>query len=214
MKCIVNGCDRDARYKSDQLCQKHYFRKWRYGTTELTVVGKGKEKYLDSQGYVLMIQKDHPLAGKGGLIREHRVVAYTKYKDEPLKCTGCACELNWSTAHVDHINNNKQDNTEENLRLLCRGCNVMRTHTKKPRHKSKGNSAITFEGLTLTAAEWSRFEGVTVVGNTINNRLKNGWSVRDALFLPSKTHPNTKVKTSPTKYKNIHEPNAKGMELD
>ena len=90
MKCIVNGCDRDARYKSDQLCQKHYFRKWRYGTTELTVVGKGEEKYLDSQGYVLMIQKDHPLAGKVGLIREHRVVAYTKYKDEPLKCAGCA----------------------------------------------------------------------------------------------------------------------------
>ena len=214
MKCIANGCDRDVRYKADQLCQKHYFRKWRYGTTDLTVTGKGKDKYFDSQGYVLMIKHGHPLASKGGLIREHRYVTYEKYGDGPIKCNICSRELSWTNVHVDHKNNNKQDNSLDNLRILCRGCNVMRAHSKVPKHKSKGNHAITYNGTTLTAAEWSRQDGVTVTGNTITRRLNNGRTIEDALFSPSKTHPNVKIKNTRTKYKNMHEPNASGMELD
>ena len=36
MKCRAEGCENDAVYKKEQLCQKHYFRQKRYGTTELT----------------------------------------------------------------------------------------------------------------------------------------------------------------------------------
>jgi hypothetical protein len=36
MECSVDGCGREAHYKEKALCQKHYFRQWRYGTVELT----------------------------------------------------------------------------------------------------------------------------------------------------------------------------------
>ena len=35
MKCKIDGCTQNARYKKDQVCQKHYFRFMRYGTYEL-----------------------------------------------------------------------------------------------------------------------------------------------------------------------------------
>lgn len=38
MKCCVDGCDRDARYKEKQLCQMHYFRVMRNSTTELRAI--------------------------------------------------------------------------------------------------------------------------------------------------------------------------------
>ena len=34
MKCKVEGCDNVARYRVMCLCSKHYFRQWRYGTTD------------------------------------------------------------------------------------------------------------------------------------------------------------------------------------
>ena len=40
MKCCVEGCERDAHYKAAQLCQMHYFRQRRYGTTETVRRGK------------------------------------------------------------------------------------------------------------------------------------------------------------------------------
>lgn len=211
MKCRIDGCDRDARYKEKQLCQKHYFRLWRNGTTELI---KKEARYFDGQGYVVLIKKGHPLACKDGNIREHRFVAYEKYKNTELRCELCGKKLTWSTAHVDHKDECKQNNNPENLRILCRGCNVMRTHVKKPKYMAACNYAITFGGITLTAAEWARQEKVTVAASTIVLRLKAGWSVENALYEPSKTHPNCVKKIHPTKYRNRFEPRATGIELD
>lgn len=44
MKCCVEGCERDAHYKAAQLCQMHYFRQRRYGTTETVKRGKAKPR--------------------------------------------------------------------------------------------------------------------------------------------------------------------------
>lgn len=211
MKCCAQECNRDAVYKEKQLCQKHYFRFWRNGTTELK---KKEARYFDGQGYVVVIKKGHPLAGKDGNIREHRFVAYEKYKDTELRCELCEKKLTWNTAHVDHKDECKQNNKPGNLRILCRGCNVMRTHVKKPKYTSSANHAITFGCQTLTAAEWARQDKVTVVSTTIISRLKAGWSVENALYTPSKTHPNCVRKIQHTKYRNKFEPKAKGFELD
>ena len=83
MKCRVDGCDNEAMYKAKQLCQKHYFREMRNGTTEI-LNRKRKDKCLDGQGYVMLYKPNHPIATKNGLIREHRYVAYEKYKDKEI----------------------------------------------------------------------------------------------------------------------------------
>lgn len=90
----------------------------------------------------------------------------------------------------------------------------MRGHTLIPKYTHKGHSKITFNGLTMTAAEWSRQDGVTVAGNTILRRIRDGWTVERSLFTPSLTHPNSTVNGYKTKYKNEFEVNANGVELD
>lgn len=42
MNCRVDGCGREAAYKKARLCQKHYFRVRRTGTTQ-----KAEPEYLE-----------------------------------------------------------------------------------------------------------------------------------------------------------------------
>lgn len=57
---------------------------------------------------------------------------------------------------------------------------------RKTRHKhERANAvAITVNGITMTAAEWSRAPGVTVTEGGIIWRVRNGWSPMDAVFMP------------------------------
>ncbi|WP_239683191.1 hypothetical protein [Haemophilus influenzae] len=66
----------------------------------------------------------------------------------------------------------------------------------------------------MTAAEWARQDGVTVAGNTILRRIRDGWSIERALFETSSTHPNAAVKHTTTKYKNRFEVKSTGISLD
>lgn len=212
MKCRVDGCGNEAMYKAKQLCQKHYFREMRNGTTE-RLSRKRKDKCLDGQGYVMLYKPNHPLATKNGLIREHRYVAYEKYKREEIKCEICNKSLTWESLHVDHIDENKENNNASNLRILCRACNVMRASVKKHKYLHKSYHAITCNGITRTAAEWARTLGVSVCSNTIIRRIKSGWSVTDAIWTPSKKN-NTGRKHKTTKYQNRYEPNSGGIVLE
>ena len=204
MKCRVDGCDNEAMYKEKQLCQKHYFREMRNGTTEI-LNRKRKDKCLDGQGYVMLYKPNHPIATKNGLIREHRYVA--------IKCEICNKSLNWHTLHVDHIDENKENNDVSNLRILCRACNVMRTSVRKHKYTHKSYHAITCNGVTRTAAEWARTLGVSVCSNTIIRRIKSGWSITDAIWTPSKKI-NVGRKHKATKYQNIYESNGGGIVLE
>lgn len=214
MKCKVAGCDREAMYKKDCVCQKHYFRFMRYGTYELTKLGKKKYRTQNQKGYQMLYEPEHPLAMANGNVYEHRYVIYSKYGENLPNCDLCGCKLTWDSSHIDHINGDVKDNRLENLRPICRACNVMRSHSKIPKYTHKRHSKITFNGITMTAAEWARQPNVSVAGNTINRRIKNGWSVKDALFSKSTTHPNICVSGYKTKYKNAFEMNANGVELD
>lgn len=187
MKCCVDGCDRDAMYKSAKLCQKHYFRRMRYGTTELTK--KAKYRYTSSSGYQRILEPQHALADSTGYVYEHRMVMYASMGPEPKKCEICGDEWRWewaNSSHVDHINEDKSDNRPENLRPLCNSCNVSRSRPVP--HLSSSNHAITFDGRTMTPAEWAREPDVLVCGNSIIRRLSAGMSVEDALFAEKKTH--------------------------
>lgn len=214
MKCKVTGCDRDAMYKADCVCQKHYFRFMRYGTYELTKLGKKKYRTQNQKGYQMLYEPKHPLAMANGNVYEHRYVVYEKYGDRLPNCCLCGCGLNWDSVHIDHINGDVKNNDLDNLRPICRACNVMRSHILIPKHTHKGHSQITFNGLTMTAAEWSRQDGVTVAGHTILRRIRSGWSIERALFATSTTHPNSRVKRVIPKYKNKFESKSTGIILD
>lgn len=64
-------------------------------------------KKITDQGYVqLLVGKDHPMAGRGGYVLEHRYVM-SQFLDRPLR----RCEV------IHHLNGNRQDNRIENLEL-------------------------------------------------------------------------------------------------
>ncbi|TCD13594.1 HNH endonuclease [Lelliottia amnigena] len=195
MKCKVEGCDRECKhYPGKGICQMHYFRMMRYGTYELTKVGKGKERTSNAKGYQMLKLPNYPLAMANGAVYEHRKVIYDRYGDVLPPCEKCGKEVTWKTAHIDHIDEVVDNNAESNLRVLCRACNVMRSRVHIPEHTKKGRAGITFSGETKTATEWARDPRVSVAGNTIKLRLKKGMSVEDALFSPKVTHRHTKAR--------------------
>ncbi|AFR03268.1 HNH endonuclease [Pectobacterium carotovorum] len=195
MKCKVEGCERECtHYPRKGICQMHYFRMMRYGTYELTRSGKRKDRSHNAKGYQMLHLPNHPLAMANGTVYEHRKVVYDKYGDDLPPCEKCGKHIDWKTAHIDHKDEVVDNNKPENLRVLCRACNVMRARVYIPEHTKKGRSAITYEGVTKTASEWARDPRVNVSACTIQVRIKRGMSIEDALFSPKTTHRHTKAK--------------------
>lgn len=185
MKCCADGCDRDADYKAKQLCQKHYFRLWRNGTTEL--VRRAKPRIVTPNGYVRVHCQGHPLANRN-YVFEHRKIMYEIVGEECCPCQVCGKPQTWETCHVDHIDENRKNNAPGNLRVLCRGCNVKRGF-KPESYESRSNTGlIEFEGRKDTAHGWARDPRVKVSGSTIHHRKARGMSDYDALFARKKTH--------------------------
>ena len=191
MKCCVKECGRDATYTGKQLCQKHYFRLRRNGTTELMEKSTPKfRRVMPGKGYQRIYVPDHPLRDGSGYVAEHRKVVYDKYGDVLPPCELCDAVLDWATCHIDHIDRDVTNNASENLRPLCRACNTFRDYPEQ--HTIKGRHAITYDGKTLAAAEWARQPGVCFSGRQILVRLRSGMTVEQALFSPKKTHNRSK----------------------
>lgn len=127
--CCIDGCNTEARYKADRLCQKHYFRKMRYDTFELT--SSRKYRVFTPNGYSKLYEPTCELSESKGYVFEHRFV-YWKSKKDVLNCEICNKEINWKTVHIDHKDNNRLNNNIENLRPLCNGCN-----TQRPKRESR-----------------------------------------------------------------------------
>lgn len=181
MICIAEDCEREARYKEAKLCQKHYFRKMRTGTTDAR---KPKEKYNHTYGYILIRSNGHPLAQKsnGYLVYEHRAVIYARYKDNLPGCYFCGMDLTWSNCHIDHIDENRENNNIKNLRPTCSACNTQRGKKNK-NYNSK--YFIEWKGERKSLSEWERDGRVKTTRQNIVSRIKKGWSIEEALFKPS-----------------------------
>lgn len=186
MKCKIEGCDRDAHYKAAELCQRHYFRQRRTGTTDQAVRKPAKPFYMHKTGYVLVRAVGHPLAMKNGNIFEHRKVVYERYGEDLPPCEICGAASSWATSHIDHKDRDRANNAPDNLRPLCPGCNTWRD--MPPLHTFADNSAVTFDGKTDTAQGWARDPRVNVAGRTIILRKQAGMSDFDALFSDKITH--------------------------
>lgn len=199
MKCSVIECDRQARYKSPQLCQMHYFRLRRTGTTQPR---RPKPRQETPNGYVRVYAPDHPLADPSGYVFEHRKVAYDDRGGELSLCEACGLvDITWETCHVDHQDEDRQNNVPSNLLATCIGCNVMRGQ-KRPRHTHAGRIALTYDGITQTATEWARDPRVRVSSSTIRQRKWRGATDEQALFASKVTHTSRAPKKVRTKFEN------------
>ncbi len=187
MKCKIDECERDVRYKADGVCQMHYFRMMRNGSYEKKKdrkkrVTARKHRTQNKKGYQMLYMQEHPLSMKNGYVYEHRFVIYSIFGDKLPPCELCEKSVSWSgyDAHIDHIDEDVTNNERCNLRVLCNACNTRRT--KRTPHTEKGKISVTLYGETKTPEEWSRDDRIEVKGYVIRNRLKAGWSVEDALL--------------------------------
>lgn len=182
--CKVDGCERDAMYAMQCVCQKHYFRFLRNGTYEL--VRSRVPRRANPAGYQLLYMPEHPMAMKDGYVYEHRKVIWDKYGALLPVCDICGKETFWETCHIDHIDCNVKNNDESNLRPVCRGCNTYRHYP--PAHTKSNTLSLTFEGETKTANEWARDSRVKISRRAIADRKARGMSDFDALFSQKITH--------------------------
>ena len=186
MLCKIDGCGRTAKFKEDQLCQMHYFRRRRNGTFEI-VRKPGRERFIRQDGYVMVHCKGHRFANpRTHYAFEHRVVAYKKYGDCLPDCEFCGLKLDWSNAVVDHIDEVRTNNCPTNLRPLCWQCNVKRTERRGISYPRA--LPVEYGGKVLTPTEWSREPGVMVSGSTIRRRLQAGDTPEQAIFGKKITH--------------------------
>jgi len=197
--CSVSDCGRVAAYKEKQLCQKHYFRLRRYGTTDTTKAGKAKERIETPNGYVRIYRAGHPLADKTSYVYEHRSVVWDMHGNNLPPCEMCGAVLTWDACHIDHIDMDRKNNAPDNLRPVCRGCNVLRGRAAQPEHLRTGNSGLTINGETLTPTEWSRKPGVNIAPGTIRYRLAHGASAFDAVYGAKGTHKAKPARVYPVK---------------
>jgi 5-methylcytosine-specific restriction endonuclease McrA len=187
MLCKVDGCRTDAMYTAQCVCQKHYFRFMRNGSYALKE-RKPKLRY-ENRGYQSVMCNGHPLAHANGVVAEHRKVVYDHYGENLPDCELCGEIVKWETCHIDHIDCNPRNNSLENLRPVCRGCNTGRT----PR---KGVDRYEHAGLFLSLLQWEKPPGVTGTRSALRNRLKNGMSIEQALFARNHTHPKSGIVSS------------------
>lgn len=121
--CRVDGCDGKANRTGQGLCELHYMRKRRHGSTGKLRARDRKHNY---QGYVFLRNATHPMSRSDGLVAEHRMVVYDKHHGTCPPCHWCGESLEWPDAVADHLNERKDDNRIDNVVVSCNGCNRAR----------------------------------------------------------------------------------------
>lgn len=176
--CSVDGCKAHANRVGAQLCEAHYIRKRRKGTTDLV---KRPAETRQSAGYVLQVANGHPLARGKFRAYQHRIVYYDHHGVGPFDCHWCKTCVTWDDLHIDHLDDTHDNNDINNLVASCARCNQARgAHKVVAWWRDK--CGIEVNGVTKTPNEWARHHNISRTG--IQWRIKHGWSKIDAVTTP------------------------------
>lgn len=192
--CSVEGCSKPATRKAAGMCETHYYRKRRTGMTALRPVILSNsvrtsadrrviaETVEHSNGYLLNYAPDHPLSrGDHPRVYQHRVVYYERHGAGPFDCHWCQRQVTWETMHVDHVDDDKQNNDISNLVASCPACNQARGQWKVKLHHRR-QSGIQIGDRIHTLNEWAAIAGIS--RSAIRMRLDKGWTAERAVFEP------------------------------
>lgn len=177
--CTLEGCNHKAvrDLTTDKpICEMHYCRRRRNGNYDL--IGYQIE-LIGSHGYVSVRDYAHPLSDSQGRVYKHRQVLYNS--DPDMHCFNCGALRTWSDCHVDHIDEDKQNNLLSNLRIACPACNQARGRGKQKQTMRDIAPQITFNGKSRCISEWAEIMGFEPA--SLQWRLKH-WSLHDAMTRP------------------------------
>jgi 5-methylcytosine-specific restriction endonuclease McrA len=143
MKCGVETCM--SRRKHRGYCPRHYQRLMRYGHPSKY---KQTGAITNHRGYTKLRKPGHPLAGADGYVYAHRFHLYERIGPGFHLCIYCGKPVTWAESSpeshralvVDHRNDDKSDNSPENLAPCCQSCNSIQFHARK-RAKARADCA-------------------------------------------------------------------------
>jgi 5-methylcytosine-specific restriction endonuclease McrA len=123
VQCSTPECSGRATRKSYGLCEACYYQRRRTGSTKRQ---PARYTYQRKDGYVMVKSPDHPLSTRDGWVFEHRKVAFDLRSGVVGPCHWCGNLLTWRSAVIDHLNEDRADNSEDNLVITCSRCNRIR----------------------------------------------------------------------------------------
>jgi 5-methylcytosine-specific restriction endonuclease McrA len=107
------------------LCEACYTHHRRTGE-QRDPTPKPYKVFRRGDGYLVVQAPAHPLGDRKKRVAVHRMVAFDVRNGECGACHWCDLPLTWRKAHVDHLNEVKDDNRPENLVVSCKDCNQAR----------------------------------------------------------------------------------------
>lgn len=129
--CSVGGCCAVSRTAGGDLCETHYYRRRRTGTTDDRPAAGTR---VAVHGYAYRHDPSHELAPASGIVYEHRRVLFDAIGYGPHPCRWCGRPVDWRAGKrtargalvVDHVDGDKSNNDLSNLVPSCHGCNCTR----------------------------------------------------------------------------------------
>ena len=179
LQCRAECCGKIANRVGAGLCEAHYAKSRRYGDPN------HKHQIptfrTHSGGYLQQYAPGHKLAKGGPRAYQHRLVFHAAHGDGPFACHWCSKPVTWESMHVDHLNDQVNDNRVENLVPACPACNM---HRNEANHRAsyRRRFGLTVDGETKTIAEWAARIGISVV--SLKWRIAAGWDLRRAVTEP------------------------------